>query len=545
MKKTKIYFYGPESHLYNTSTIDRKELCLTSVPLHLDSFVSHEDPVLHSELEWTKIQVLELTQQELVEQLNQTQSNILCLSIYIWNEQKLLQAVQGIKKLVNCPITIIAGGPSLNIAPDPEFLDANPDIDFVTFSQGERAFYHVLEHLLRGKKLNPLNTKNLVWRDPVDGRFRKSDFEVVKLGSVSPFLASEKLLRLQVNEPDYRGYKFSIPYHSTKGCPYHCTFCAFQFGVESNKVVKRRAVYEEELDLLGSLGLGNLIISDANYGMTKEDVEIAQCMVKLKQEKGHDFRIYNASWSKVKKAQVFDIVNLLIEHGILREFKDTIQDLHQHILDNVERPDIPWEDHLAYIQKIQQRWPNVHCMMEIIQGLPGQTRATWERNLVELTSNRIVPMLFKWQMLPNSPAAKQDYADRMKLDTIPVKQPNGAMVDCVVSTFSFSRRDYAYFSLTARIAERVNRLRNFSTLERFPALLNCIKSYPDLEIALDCLERNVDNDIVTNIISDYVYRQIVTNWIKSMPMDLQKIVFLKRDHTEYALEVKNFKFSDY
>jgi hypothetical protein len=313
--------------------------------------------------------------------------------------------------------------------------------------------------------------------------------------------------------------------------------------VESNKVVKRRAVYEEELDLLGSLGLGNLIISDANYGMTKEDVEIAQCMVKLKQEKGYDFRIYNASWSKVKKAQVFDIVNLLIEHGILKEFKDTIQDLHQHILDNVERPDIPWEDHLDYIQKIQQRWPNINCMMELIQGLPGQTRETWERNLVELTSNRIVPILFKWQMLPNSPAAKQEYADRMKLDTIPVKQPTGAMVDCVVSTFSFSRRDYGYFSLTARIAERVNQLRNRSTLERFPALLNCIKSYPELETALDCLEHNVDNDIVTNIISDYVYKQIVVNWVKDMPEDLQKMILSKQDHTEHATILKTFKFS--
>jgi hypothetical protein len=182
-------------------------------------------------------------------------------------------------------------------------------------------------------------------------------------------------------------------------------------------------------------------------------------------------------------------------------------------------------------------------MMEIMQGLPGQTRETWERNIVELTSNRIVPTLYKWQQLPNSPAAKQEYVDRMKLDVIPVKQPTGAMIDCVVSTYSFSRRDYGYFSLTARIAERVNQLRSLLALERVPALLDCLKSYPELESVLDCLEYNVNSDIITNIISDYVYKQIVGNWVKDMPEDLQKMVLSKQDQTENADVLKIFKFS--
>lgn len=440
-----IYFYSPRSTAFK---VLENHLYLNTTPLYLNSYLRRNYPSIASSIAWSKIDFFKKTQQELINQLNELKIDILCISLYIWNVDAL-ETIQGIKDKLSRPIKIVVGGPSCDVYRDSDYFLKNPDIDYAIFSQGEHAFANVLEHEVLKKPLSTLTTKNLFWKSA--DKVLKSQFEFVKPGRSSPFLENRDLLEQIVNDPTHKDYVFIVPYETSKGCPHACSFCDWTAGL-THQAGHRTFDINSELNLLGSLGLVNFHPSDANFGQHKQDIEIAQTMADLKKTKGYDFYIRDTNLSKTKKNQAFEALNILLEAKIVKRAKFAIQDIHPYILKNVNRPDMPWDKHSAMIADIKKRYPESQCELELVIGLPGQTRQSWQETLIAMEGFQITA--YPWMLLPNSPAGyDQEYQSRMNLKIMEVRLTNNQTCDdsVVVGSYSYDIKDFCYFMLLTRL----------------------------------------------------------------------------------------------
>lgn len=448
----RIYFYSPGATgaVYNYRG---KHLFLNTSPCYLHSHLIQTRPDLATQIEWTKIQLLESSAETIAEQLDKLNIDIFCVSVYIWNAHHVMSVVQRVRKLTSQPITIIAGGPSVDPHRNKNYLNDYPELDYAVYAQGEDGFSSILDYLINNKPLSKISTKNVSWRNK-QGKQIQSEFHFIRRTTGSPYIDSQHILTNIVNDQEYTGYKFYFPYETSRGCAYNCSFCDWTSGLGHKVSHRTENIWEQELDLLGKLGLVNLHISDANFGQHRQDIEIAQTMANLKKLHGYKFSIIDTNFSKLKKKESFKILDVLADAKIVTNAKFAVQDTNRQVLDNVERPDIPWQEHKQYIIDALKKHPELQCRIELIQGLPGQTRETWQQTLLDVREFKT--RTYPWIMLPNSPAGYDaDYQRKMKIKTINVclEGFNDQPQEVIVETFSYNLIDYMYFTLLSKITQ--------------------------------------------------------------------------------------------
>ncbi len=464
-----IYFYSTD---FGVDWPDAKKdyKYLNTAPLLLDHYVRHNANDLHSRLNWVKFSFGKKTQDQLVEEINSLGIDVLCFSMYSWNIEHILEISKNIKSRLNKKVLLLAGGPSVDVArPNSNFNLEHRDFDYTIYSHGERPFMDILNHHYMGKPLNVLTTKNCSWVD-ASGKIKKADFEFLKITNGSPYIDGKHLLLKIINDAEYSNTIWKLPYETSRGCPYSCSFCDWNGGL-SNKVSKRRFTYKEELLLFQELELFLIYPADANVGMFKEDESIIEELAELNRKNGYKFKFVSMNFSKNKKDVVFRIIKKCLDARLFDEYKISAQDINEHILKNIDRPDIPWADHLTYIEEIKHSYPNIRVIVEIIKGLPGQTRDTWKEMLIELSKNNFRVFIHPFIVLPNAPVSyNKEWQETMKIKTesLGVIRHRGetttSKCTSVISTYSYNKIDYAYFTLLEllyKYLEFDNRLAEF------------------------------------------------------------------------------------
>lgn len=526
--KLKVYFYSPG--FANTRPVTEfanrdKVVFINPTPLYLDSYMKVHEPELQTRVEWTKMQYLPLTKQEFIDEINNLEVDVVALSIYTWNKANILDNVKGIHQHLKRPTKFIIGGPSVNVVRDPTYLQNLPEVEFAIYAQGEVPFVSVVKHYLGIQKVNVLNTKNLAWID--NGKLKKADYEFTRIKSGSPIVQSRDLLERIRDDLHPRGWVIHFPYETSRGCPYNCAFCDWTSGM-SHKVSKRKFAYEEELETLGELGITNLYMADANFGMFPEDVQIAETMGRLKKEMKYDFWIHGNNFSKTKKDIVFKIADIFVESNIVPYMKFSIQDIDDTVLDNIARPDIPWEEHIKYILALRAKYPSTIIALDIIKGLPGQTRQSWENIYKEICQHDLQLDVYDWEIIANSPAGyDKEYQERMQLKTITTvdySDSNRTQED-VISTISYDIRDYAYFTVLYQIYNIYFR----NHVPAFPRFIEMIKTSDKLDKCLDSVVANItDKTKVRRLIKDFMLDLLKANF-KSLNKNFVKMAYGKKD----------------
>ena len=79
--------------------------------------------------------------------------------------------------------------------------------------------------------------------------------------------------------------------HTTRGCPFSCTFCT-EGAPYYNIVQQRTETLREELHYIANRvrGPSDLYISDANFGMFKQDIQKAEILAEI--QKQYDYPKY-------------------------------------------------------------------------------------------------------------------------------------------------------------------------------------------------------------------------------------------------------------
>ena len=367
---------------------------------------------------------------DLCHRLEQDKVDILGVSVYVWNKVYFKTVCREIKKRLP-HIIIIAGGPELDAHKDVDFFKKNPWYDYVIYGDGEKAFTDLLDHLA-GKQVeltNVVSSDGTVYPHAVF-----NDKNTLKKSPYLTYKDEIKEVITKFRKDSYARFK-RYPsiigvWETTKGCPYSCSFCDWSSGLHNkvrfwgikteNLAPTERPVYELELEFFADLKFHMVQWSNPNVGLSPQDVEIVDYWCKLKETHPTCPKSFILQLSKVKKDVSHELYKKMIRAGLENKLKFDVQDLDPVVIANLDRPEIPWSEHKVMIKEFIDEFPETagHFKSKInyIWGLPGQTLAHYDYNLIETTELGFQTHYFYYEMLPNSPASDPAYIEKFGIN---------------------------------------------------------------------------------------------------------------------------------
>lgn len=404
-----LFYHANEAFEHGIDNVESYSY-LGIAALYLKTHLEITKPNIAEQIEWLVPIQMKLSDSELIEYCHKVKPDILCTSHYIWNHTYLMEQLRRVKPNLPDHMIIAAGGPSVDVNINNTFFDTFPFIDYAMYGPGEQSFTDMITSIVTGKKLVAFNTSNLAWVNKEKKTVTISDFKYVPQNKVSPFLHNKVLFSKMIKNLQEKNIQVVIPYELTRGCPYSCTFCDWNSGL-SNKVSRRKGSFKDEIDLFQSLNIKKLYLADANVGQYDEDVDMIGYLAYKNIHENAAFEV-DGNYSKLRKDNNLKIYHLLGQANLVTDeqgFTLSVQDINKEVLENIDRPDVGWDVHLNIINELKSTFPNKHCKIQIIQGLPGQTVETWRQTLAQICKNNLTLMPFISELLPASPAARDKY----------------------------------------------------------------------------------------------------------------------------------------
>jgi len=462
-KKLKILFYHAGGH---TAWLYPAALQLKT---YIDLFYSD----ISNHLDWLIPLQQEVTDEELIQHINQTDADILCTSHYLWNHAFLTRQIAAVKSRCKNTLKIIAGGPSIDVNNNTEFFDQYPSIDYAVYGAGEQAFADIVNHLVFQTPLIAFNTSNCGWKNHNTGKTIVADYKFVKMIETSPFVHNRDLFTAMVADAKKKHAPVWLPYTLTRGCPYSCTFCDWNSGL-GNKVSRRKNTYQQEIDLFQQLGVTNIYLSDANVGQYTEDVEMIEYFAEKNIKENAGFHV-GGNFSKLKKENNLKIFNVMAQGRLVNKTLNfSVQDINKQVLDNIDRPDVGWDVHVAMADELRNRYPHLIVKAQLIYGLPGQTPASWRQTLDQVTQQKILPVIFLNEPLPASPAIYDpEYQRKFQYEYVYSNRMLGTVYSSKIpkKSNSFSQQDLVQMNLLSAMYLALSAI-NFALHENHAELLN-------------------------------------------------------------------------
>ena len=409
----KVLFY----HANDTLTHSHETVLFLGIAaLCLRTHIETSHPEIGNQIEWLLPIQNRLTDQELIDYCNEVKPDLICTSHYIWNHTFLMEQLERLQSKISSNIKFAVGGPSIDVNIDPEFFKKYSFVDYAVYGAGEHAFADILSSVILNKPLIAFNTSNIAWFDKQKNKTVIADFKYVPQSKISPFLHCEEMFSDMVKDQQNKNISVIIPYDLTRGCPYSCTFCDWNSGL-TNKVSRRKGSYRDEIDLFQKLKIRNIYLSDANVGQYQEDIDMIAYFAEKNINEGAKF-VLDGNYSKLRKENNLKIYHLLGKANLASEyagFTISVQDINPQVLQNIDRPDVGWSEHLAIITELKEAFPERHSKIQLIQGLPGQTPDSWRATLAEISKYEVQLQPFISELLPASPAARdKEYQEKFK-----------------------------------------------------------------------------------------------------------------------------------
>ena len=349
----------------------------------------------------------------LIQDIVKQNPDVLGISCYMWNDKLTMFVAREVKRILP-NIKIIAGGPALYYEHDKGWFVNNSYIDVVCeyAAYGEVFITDYLDGI-------PVKDIPFAVYPSLRGAFwNTSTAEFVRrnFNYPTPYLDNiDYLKRLSIDKP-------KIILDTSRGCPYACSFCEWGGGTSTKTVFKPVEDTLLELDLIFDILKPHYVdIINANFGIIKDDIVVAQKIVELHKKYNCVKQVNLYGPTKTNKKNLKEIFRLFSEAGIMSDIKVSIQSTTQVALDNINRIDMPYDDQIELYNDLCTEY-GVQLKVETMLGLPGETLDTFYHMMGELTKSELLyPMVHEWMMLPSAPAAKPEYIEKFKILTKRVK----------------------------------------------------------------------------------------------------------------------------
>ena len=494
-----LFYHGLDT--IKSSDNKNQNLYLSIVILYLKTYIDINKPGIADQINWILPEQHKISDEELINLCYDNKVDILCTSHNIWSDAYVHAQLLRIKNKLPPNTKVVVGGPNIDVHTNKQFFSDRPYVDYAIYGAGEVAFGDLIESIILQKKLITLNTSNIAWFNKKTNKLSVAKFSYVPITKVSPYTHNALLLEKMIAKERSKGINITLIYELTRGCPYSCTFCDWNQGL-SNKVSRRRETYKDEIDLFHKLGIKDLFLADANTGQYAEDIEMVEYLVEknLKEKAGF---IVDANYSKLQKKNNLKIYHLLAKGKLVNRhwgFTLSVQDINKQVLENIDRPDIGWDEHVKIIQELTEAYPWSFPKVQLIMGLPGQTVNTWRNTLREVAKNKVYLIIFINEILPASPAILDpEYQRKFQYDYSTSERYAGNDQRFIYGKFpkscvSFSSKDFVKMVLLSTIYTALTIIRNseFHTDE------------------FD-LEEVVDNFLVSKEYQE-LYNNLLDNW---------------------------------
>lgn len=332
------------------------------------------------------------------------QPDILCISTYVWNFEYSKVFAKTVKE--KWPQTlIIMGGPQVPYKPN--FQDQLPFVDLVASYEGEEILKEVLlENLKPQPNFDSIEGLITPTSKTVERRKRIKGLETV----LSPCLNGyyDQILN------QYSELSFNLVIESNRGCPYSCTFCDMQENFYQKITQFPLSIVFSELEWASKNKIKYVDCADSNFGILKRDISIAKKVSDLKKEYGYP-RFFNFTSAKNQPVYVKEIQRILSDVGIDRGISISLQSFDANVQKNIKRYNQPKDELKRKIEDYKSQ--GLHSFVEIILGLPGESKATWIKGISELLEIDYsgVLLIHPLSIVPNTPFADPNYIDQFEL----------------------------------------------------------------------------------------------------------------------------------
>ncbi|XOV79289.1 MAG: B12-binding domain-containing radical SAM protein [Aestuariibacter sp.] len=305
---------------------------------------------------------------DLIAALEREKPDLIGFSNYSWTLNLSYEMARLVKK--HSPETVVIfGGPNYGLENEEieQFWREYEAIDFHIVKEGEIATERLVGHLLR----NNFDAESLkALRIPLPNCHYKTGNEIIQ-GETLPRLDIEEIPSpyLMGLMDKFFDQKLIPMIHTTRGCPFMCTFCAE--GSRYYTKVKHKMDLRTELEYIAQRikGSPELYITDANFGMFKQDIEKAKIIAEI-QDKYDYPNFIHVSGGKNHQERVLEVADIV--NGAMRGIAAALQSTDEEVLDLVKRKNISQES----LQQIANNASELDTTTytEIILGLPGDSK---------------------------------------------------------------------------------------------------------------------------------------------------------------------------
>ena len=323
--------------------------------------------------------------------------NILLCSNYIWNVDVHLAISKEAKNIDKNCITI-HGGPSTPWFPDvcKEFLLAHRHVDFVARGEGEELLVELLQSIC----------DNTHTHKTIYGISKILNGEVIHYPNRAPIKDVNTIpspyLTGVFDSLDTLRWDLTLM-ETNRGCMYSCSFCDW---IRSKLRIFDINRVKAEMEWVGKCKHKTLFYIDANFGILKRDIEIAQSVCDTKAKYGFPQHL-ELCYAKNTKQQLLDIVSLVADAGLVGRGIIAVQSWDQDTLDAVQRSNIETEEIKklanAFVQKGLPLYYNV------MLGLPGATTKSFKADLRYFFDQPGTVGIHHTVMTPNAPMSNPSY----------------------------------------------------------------------------------------------------------------------------------------
>ena len=343
--------------------------------------------------------------EQLCQMLTSDPPLLLCLSNYSWNLELSYKLGSWAKKQYP-NLIVVFGGPNFPILmyEKIQFLKKHSIIDFYIHNEGELGFVDLVRRLQEYKfnaaevKKNKeliINCNYLSGEQLIEGPFQRiEDINIIP----SPYLNGTL--------DEFFNFSLSPMIETTRGCPFTCAYCS-DGAVSKNKVVRfEHKRIRDELHYISKhiKNIDELIITDLNFGMYKEDVTTARYIAEVQKQNNWPVLI---SGSAGKNATKYIIETATILGGSWL-FGAAIQSSDKDVLKNIKRNNISLDTYQELL-KMGNNLMNGLTYTEVILGLPGDTKKKHFESLRYGIENQASSIrMYQAMLLSGTDMAKQE-----------------------------------------------------------------------------------------------------------------------------------------